>query len=442
MGQHHSHSPGPLGVSPGGGGRRPGPAGVDKRKRARALNATDARLLLQASLPFVLQNMMDSQVQQMQRVFDAAVVDPVVQAEANDIYRRSTVQTGSLVSHDPRLVRRADRVMEGYIPVTEADKRIRLDFKVLLTPEALRATTDNPDEVAYLESVRQTLAARGVWLRFGGKLVRDPDDPSRHIIDGRTFNVWLSLGPNGDAIPTETGRLTRESLLGTTVLGAGYYQRVYQGRVQSALDKEIRRLQSEIETGSMQHDMLAKIRRDSFVGVTEASDFLGGADFPDRSIWDQPHKLVLRALELNVGGNVTGSQAFLVAAAIVTRNAAQLLASYLNDTSAGAERAVTVLKVARTAGKVAEVGLAVTGVVGVVRGAAAIGGEAAAAGTRAAAGSVDEAAEKLVRQYVAKNPEIAEDLNNVRWVKGPPGSVAGGVKPGTSGGAGEGWHKW
>jgi hypothetical protein len=108
------------------------------------LRAADARTILRASLPFVLEHMTDEQVQQMQRVLDAAVVNPVVRKEAEDLYRRSIVaQSGSLTSRDPRMVRRAERAMERFISVTEADKRIRLDFKALLTPEALQATTDN-----------------------------------------------------------------------------------------------------------------------------------------------------------------------------------------------------------------------------------------------------------------------------------------------------------
>lgn len=425
--------------------RRPNSKDLKRRQRAKALKAADARSLLQGSLPFVLERMTEAQIQQMQRVLDAAVINPEVKKEANELYRQSiTARSGSLVLRDPKKVRRADRAMESYIPVTEADKYIRLNFEALLTPEALQPRTDNPDEAAYLETVRQTLAARGVWLRFDKKLVRDPEDPSRHIFDPRTFEAWLSLGPNGDKIPTDSGRLTREALLGTTQFGAGYYEHVHQGVIQSALDKETNRLLSEIDSGVMQHNMLAKIRRDAFFGVTEVSDFLGGADFPDHSIWDQPRQFVLQAMDLNVGGNVGGSQAFLVAAAILTRNAAQLLADYIDDTSTGAERAVKVLKVAKTAGQVAEAGLIVTaGVAGVVRGTAALAGRGGATGARAVArDSVDEAAEKLVRDYVAKNPEIAGDLANVRWVPGPRGSVGGGVKPGSSSGAGTGWHKW
>lgn len=371
----------------------PGPTG---RQGAKTLKAADARTVLQASLPFVLDHMTGQQVQQMQRALDAAVVNPNVRS-----------------------------------------KPIRLDFEALLTPEALQAKTDNPDEAAYLETVRQTLATRGVWLRFAPKLVRDPEDPSRHVIDARTFEAWLSLGPDGETIPTESGRLTRDALLGTTLLGAGYYRRVHQGAEQSALDTEIRRLVGQIETGLTEHQRLVKRREDAFVGVAEISDALGGADLPDRSIWDQPRQFVLRAMDLNVGGNIKGSQAFLVTAAILTRNAGQLLADYIAASSAGAQKAVAVLKVVKTAGEVAEFGLAVTGVVGVVRRAAGAAGASAATG-----GSVDAAAERVVRQYVAENPAIAGDLARVRWVPGPKGSVGGGVKPGSSAGAGTGWSKW
>jgi hypothetical protein len=325
--------------------------------------------------------------------------------------------------------------MEALIPVSDADKRIRLDFAKLLAPEALNATTDNPDEDAYLQSVRQTLATRGVWLRFELKLVRDPEEPSRHMFDQRSFEVWLSLGPNGDRIPTDTGRLTRDALLGTTALGAGYYDHVYNGPVKTALAQETRRLLNQIDTGWAQHNLVAKMRREAPIGVTGVSDLLGGADFPDQSIWQQPHKLVMRAMDLNTGGNTRGAQAFLVAAAVVTRNAAQLLADYIDDSSAGAERAVTVLKVAKFAGEVAEVGLAVTGVTVAVRGTAAVS-------KKATSSSVDAAAERLVNAYVAKNPSLAGELSQVRWVPGPRGSVAGGVKPGSSSGAGTGWHKW
>lgn len=95
---------------------------------------------------------------------------------------------------------------------------------------------------------------------------------------------------------------------------------------------------------------------------------------------------------------------------------------------------ITVLKVAKTAGQVAEVGLAVTGVAGVVRGTVSVAG-----GASAGDAAVDAAAERMIAKHYAK---IMADLNKVKWVPQPKGSVAGGVKPGTSSGAGTGWHKW
>lgn len=414
--------------------------GNTHRQKAIELKAADAKVLLNSSLPFVFKLMTPAQIQQVQKVLDAAVVNPEVNRKYKELRQKSiTAQSGNIVLRDEKIVRQADRLVETYmIPLDEWDKRIRLDFAKLLTHDALKPTTDNPDEAAYLLKIRNTLANRGVWLRIGQPYVRDKEDLSRHMIDPRTFEVWLSVGPDGDTIPTQNGQLTREALLKTTIFGAGYWEEVHQGRTQKALEKEINRLLREIDSGIMQHNMLASIRRQAFPGVAKVSDWLGGADFPDRSIWDHPHKLVLKAMDLNVGGNVSASQAYLVVAAIATRNAAQLIADYIDDTSTGAERAVTILKVAKTAGEVAEVGLAVTGVGAVVRQGAKM------VGTKTAKDkAVDAAAEKLVNQMIAKDPSLATDLAQVRWVPGPKGTVLGrGVKANQSTGHGTGWHKW
>jgi hypothetical protein len=425
------------------------------RKRAVGLKAADARELIGKSLPMVLKYMTHAQIAQVQKVLDAAVVNPVVEQEYKDAMRRSIVSegrdggnyegvyvNGQMVLRDVNLRRRAERIIDQRIPTSAADKRVQIDFAKLLDADAFKPTTDNPDEERYLARVKTALKNRGVWLRFEHKLVRDPDDPSRWMIDPRTFEVWLSVGPEGDRIPTETGLLTRKAILGAQVFGAGYYSEVHRGPVETALEKETNRLLSEIDSGIFQHNLLAKIRRDAFPGVAEVSDVLGGADFPDRSIWDHPRKLVLQAMELNVNGNVRVSQAYLVVAAIATRNAAHLLAEYIDDTSSGAERAVKVLKVAKAAGEVAEVGLAVTTGVGIVRaGARAVGTEVVAKAAKDKA--VDAAAEKLVGQMIAKDPSLAADLGRVRWVPGPKGTVLGrGVKPGQSTGAGTGWDKW
>lgn len=429
--------------------------GNDSRKRAIALKAADARDLIGKSLPMVLKYMTQAQIAQVQRVLDAAVVNPAVQQEYRDAMRRSIVsegrdggnyegvyQNGRLVLRDVGLARRAERINQQQIRVTPVDRRVELDFKKLLDADAFKPTTDNPDEERYLAKVKAILGSRGVYLRFEHKLVRDPEEPSRWMIDPRTFECWLSVGRDGDAIPTDTGLLTRKAILGAQIFGAGYYDEVHRGPIERALERETNRLLREIDSGIDQHHMIWKIRHDAFPGVTGISDALGGANFPDRTIWEYPRAMVHKAMELNVNGNVRVSQAYLVVAAIATRNSAKLLADYIDDMSEGAERAVKVLKVAKAAGEVAEVGLAVTTGVGIVKaGARAVGTEVAAKTAKDKA--VDAAAERLVGQMVARDPKLAADLSKVRWVPGPKGSVGGrGIKPGQSSGNGTGFQKW
>jgi len=410
-----------------------------RRKLAASLHAQDAQILLKAHLPVVLDNMTDAQLQQMQMVLDAAVVDPEIKKEAKKYYDKAGVWTsqGSAI-WDEDAERKADRIMEGYITVGDWDKRIRLDYQKLMEPDALKPITDNPDEASYLDSIKRTLAKQGVWLQYGAQMVRDPEDPSSRILDPRTFAVWLTLGPEGDAIPTDTGKLTREILLKTTELGAGYYERVYLGPVQTALEREMTRLDNQIASGRSEHISQGQNRRDHPI-VAPISDVLGGADFPDYSIWDPPFRLVLSAREFNVGGNVKASQAFLVTAAILTRTCAQVLADYIDKTNTGAGRAVTALKVAKTAGEIAGAVLMVTGVVGMARAGIAA---AAEGGTAAGTSEVDVLAKKVVDKYVAENPELAQELRSVRWVKGPKGSIGGFVKPSHSYGLGSGWQQW
>ncbi len=403
------------------------------RKRAIALRAADAPLTINARFSQANLNMTPRQLDQVQRVFDAAVVNPAVQREYQDMYKRSVIaQSGAVVNRDERIVRKAEKIAEELIAVSERDRRVRLRFELLITPDALVPRTDNPDEAAYLKTVLATLENQGVWLRVGQPYVRQPGE-SGWVLDPRKYDVWLSLGPDGDPIPSKDGSLTRDVLLGTTRLGAGYYSAVHDGPVQRALNKEIRRLSARIDDGIEEHNRLIKRKADAAFGVAEISDAFGRADLPSRSIWDFPQRLVMKALEAKVGGNVNLSQPYLVVAAIVTRNNARMLATYADKSSAGAGFVVTILEVAKTAGQVAEVGLALTGVGGLLRGGTSVA-------TGAAASSVDAAAERMLARYVAKNPEIASELGSIRWVQGPKGTVLGGVKGGHSSGAGTGMH--
>jgi hypothetical protein len=407
------------------------------RNRAVSLQAaTIGEALRIADFLPILPQLTSAQRQKLQRYLDAAVVDPAVRNEASALYQKGTKYYGELVVVDPEMKRRAQRVMGDFIPVSDLDDCVRLNFTQMLDASAFTPTTDDPDEAEYLGVIRKTLEARGVWLRLAPKRVRDAQDPSRWVSDPRHFEVWLSLGARGDTIPTKSGRIDREALLGTRIFGAGYYVHVDRGPVQTALEREVRRLSSEIDDGMEQHVQLARIRRQAATGVVAVSDVLGGADFPSDEIWKGPSQLLLRAMDLKAAGKIYGCRALLVVAALSVRNAAQLLSRFVDNTTSGAERAVKVLKVARTAGKVAEVALIVTGVGAVAVGLAKSG---AVAVTEA---SVDAIAERTVARYLARNPELASELSQVRLVPGPKGTILGGVKGGHSAGVGTGFTSW
>jgi hypothetical protein len=407
------------------------------RSRAISLQAaTIGEVLGIAGFMSILAQLTFAQRQKLQRYLDAVVVDPVVRNESNALYQKGTKHYGELVVVDPEMKRRAQRVMGDFIPVGDLDDCVRLNFTQLLDVSAFTPTTDDPDEAEYLGVIRRTLEARGVWLRLAPKRVREAQDPSRWVSDPRHFEVWLSIGARGDTIPTKSGRIDREALLGTSVFGAGYYVHVDRGPVQTALEREVRRLSSEIDDGMEQHVQLARIRRQAATGVVAVSDVLGGADFPSDEIWKGPSQLLLRAMDLKAAGKIYGCRALLVVAALSVRNAAQLLSRFVDNTTAGAERAVKVLKVARTAGKVAEVGLMVTGVGAVAVGLAKGG---AVAVTEA---SVDAIAERELARYLARNPELASELGQVRLVPGPRGTILGGIKGGHSAGVGTGFTSW
>jgi hypothetical protein len=416
------------------------------RRRAGALKSADAGPLIRAKFPFVYQQMTPAQLDQVQRLLDAAVVNPVVQKEAADIEwvaSRDTMytSTGAVTYRDPTAASRIQKAKNELIPIKEADHYVRLDFENLLAPDALKPKTNNPDEAAYLQDVKEALAKNGVWLWVRMGMVADePGRPSTRRFDPRTFECSLLYGFRGEPFkdaPSTGGRLTRDVLFSVAALGAGYYDAVWKGPVMTMLERGTSRLLLEIQAGRQQHFEIARIRRRAVPGTVWVADKVGGADFPDETIWDEPHTLVVQAMHLQASGNVQRSQAYLLVAAVLTRNAARQLNQYIDGFTSGGAGAVKVLHVLKTAGEVAEIGLAIAGVGGIVRGAAGAAGVGAAAG-----GSVDAEAEQLLRQYLAKNPGLAEDLAQVRSVPGPPGSVAGRIKAGHSAGAGTGWHKW
>ncbi|MDM7922441.1 MAG: hypothetical protein QUS14_09080 [Pyrinomonadaceae bacterium] len=412
------------------------------RQKAAALGAVDAKELI-ATIPGLAAALSPAQVEHIQNLLDAAVLNPVLKKEADDLYRQSvTHQIGSQVNRDPEKVEKAQRVYDKMILVSEQDYHIRLDINKLLTADALTPRTDNPDEVNYLAKVRNTLAGRGIWLRVTQPYVRDVQDPSSHVKDPRKWQLWFSLGYDGDEIPTKDGKIDRDELLSTTMLGAGYYTAVHTGYVQTKLKAQMARLSVELDDGIEEHERLIKRYRDAFPGVAEISDFLGGAELPSRSIWTRPRQLYTKALYANVGGNVLEAQVYLVVAAIIVQANAESLAVYYDRSASGAGTAVKILKVAKTAGEIAEAALILTGIGAVVRGGRAVKGGANVAAELAERKARDEAAEKLATEYAKKNGIPVSELSVPKYVPQPKGSVAGYRKGGHSSGAGTGWHEW
>ncbi len=148
---------------------------------------------------------------------------------------------------------------------------------------------------------------------------------------------------------------------------------------------------------------------------------------------------------MNLGGNITGAQIYLVGAAISVRSAAKLLLDYAEASTGGAAKAIAVLKVLKTAGEVAEQCLVMYEAAGfAVRGGMMIAAKVSAhrAAKKAARGSVDGLAEAALGDYLKKNPEVAGDLGGVVLVPSPKGTVGGGIKPGTNSGNGTGRPGW
>ena len=415
-----------------------------QRKRAAALKAPRAFDVVERARPGVAAALTAAQLAQLQRVLDAAVLNPVIDKEADAIFASSyRGGQGAVVIRDSAKVAKADRHRATKIAVDASDRRVRLNLDGLLDPRALAPTTDNPDEAKYLESVRKTLESRGIWLQLSEALVHPPDDPSSWVVDPRIWEVWVTLGSGGSGVPLKSAPITRDVLLKTGVLGAGYYRNVHQGPVQQALQKEVNRLLVEIEAGTDWHNDLAKLRRKTIFGVVEVSDFIGRADFPSTRIWDRPHQLVVRSMTLNNAGNTEGAKAFLLAASIETANASNKVARYLAATTKGAGYAVAGLEVARKAGEIAGTVLLVTGVGGAVLKAGARAGAGAAVRSGASGRAGEQAtAEAYLKWYSSKNPGLAGDLGKVKLMPGPKGTVLGGRKAGTSSGAGTGFHKW
>jgi len=231
--------------------------------------------------------------------------------------------------------------------------QIRVNVASLLAPDALKPTSDNPDEAAYLLQVRSALDYHGVWLSVFFNQSQIARTTYTALNDPRRWFVTLSLG-NGDEFQTDTGRLTRDVILGTPLLGGGYYEHVYQGPTWRLLNEMADRVSAKVAEGWRLHHAWAQNRAEAKPGVVWTADKLGRATWPSESIWDQPHHAVVRFRTLFNKGQLMEATKYLILAATLAEWNSKAVHEYIKATMKGAEKAVSILEIAVIAGKIAE----------------------------------------------------------------------------------------
>lgn len=405
-------------------------------KRAITLKAADARRLLSGVIPFVLQRLTEAEVSKVQKVLDAAVVNVAVKEEYQKLMDKAVMhKIAGQVNRDPRIVQEADRVFRSAIRVFDEDKHIRLDYRKLLAPGALMALSDNPDEIAYLEKVRQALDRNGIWLRFDHKVYKDPNEYTRTIYnDSRAFTAWLSYGYDGPAVEAPAGILTRDAILNAVWVGKGYYSEVHRGPTLMALRYKLEKLKIEIEEGKLEHARMIRINDQAKPGVVFFSELVSGSDMPSTIIWELPDRLTLKALELQRDGKLSLATPYAIMAAFATRDAAQSLVDYSNGVAGGAGKMVKFLKGVEVSASVAE------SLLGPVSSAAKFGVKHAV--KNAVSNSLeDKLAAELLQHLEKTQPEIYGNRERVEVMNGPKGTITGG-RYGLKQGVGKGFHRW
>ncbi len=357
--------------------------GTKGRAAAIRAGAPDVKTLIMASMPYLLGKMTPRQIGLLQRAIDAEVINPQVKKDYQDRLRQAeTLRVGNQVNYDEKKRNEAwRRYQQDIIPTTDDDRHVRLDFNQMLTGDALLPVTDNPDEAHYLGKVRNILTKTGVWINIEKKPFRDPASGGWRT-SATSWTVWLSLGSGGDPIPSESGKLTRDALLDTTALGAGYYTEVSEGAIAKALGALLDRVSAKVSDGIDLHLQQMNARGSAGPVVTTVSDLLGGADYPDIvRLWEPPQNILKEATNFRVNGEYANAFNAGIAAAVTTQYCTKVLEAYINATTAGASRAVSALTVFKVAGEVAELFLLVRAVFGgLVRLLARGGGEAAKTG--------------------------------------------------------------
>ena len=187
--------------------------------RAFKEGAVDVDLLVSSRLPAVYQLLSKAQLDQLQRYLDAAVINPIAAKHFEELEQKAIVtdipETG-FIYRDPDKERRAYKAYAAEsIVVGKRDNVVRVNHKALITEDALKPTTDNPDEAAYLKLVSRTLESKGVWLHVEPEWKKSQTTPrgSRfRSISSPSSLPSVRKTAGHQTYPYETGKIDREAL--------------------------------------------------------------------------------------------------------------------------------------------------------------------------------------------------------------------------------------
>lgn len=329
-------------------------------KRAKQLNGLDVRGLIKTVYPALPSKMTGGQLDHLQRGLDVEVINTAVEAEFAELDRKSIkgITDSNRYLRDPVKAAEAQKVLKKKVAVGRSDHVVRLDLEKLVAADAFKPTSDNPDEAAYLLHVLKEYQRLGVWLRItqdnsamARNLHPNPNDPKHWWVQ-----LILGYDPTGviEPITTDSGILSRQALLSVQHIGAGYGSYVHYGPTLTLLKESIDRVQAQLILGRGLHNAWAIYRIEAKPGVVWTSDKLGGATWPDESIWNMPSYALNRALHLINAGQLIESSKFVVFAAFLVDWNARAVHEYVAKTTDGAKVAVKILSVVAVAGKIAE----------------------------------------------------------------------------------------
>jgi hypothetical protein len=321
-----------------------------EKDRAQQLGAKVAATLIKATLPSVYTILLPDKIDQVQRLLDVDVLIPDVTARYKEREMKSvTIGYGGQGNHHdwwPREKKQLQDELNAYLNVEKAGYvQVRIAYEKLLTSDAFKTTSDNPDEAAHLLAVARALAERGVWL----------------YVKQNPLSVGLILGHDRSSygyIPIGAGKLDRSVIRKIWVNGVDYDRAVRKGPTLTLLKNAIRSIDAQRSQGWHEHRWWWEHRRE-FPIVSRVSDLVGGADWPDPLMWIEPQTHLATAFRLIGEGKLTEAGKFVVLAAWQVDWRARVLDAYIDATRSGAQRAVDVLEIAAAAGEIAETVLTV-----------------------------------------------------------------------------------